>query len=263
LDTFYVGEFVPQVFSPEILMEISTLECEEVADITLNIEQDTNEPDIQSTMVTSNSGSFDISNLSEDQFVGSAVGITGINGFINNQYSLVVHDIISDNKAKIALFNTESQSNDGYFNIENSSDTGIVISIVPPSDDNSYTSGNSLTISLEGIFVNPVPTNLEFSVNINSELVDNSFNTFDFLIDCEVNVLDVYTKNDFIFPNPASNYLNMNLKGEKYIEISDLSGRLVMSLNTFDNIIDISLLKEGLYFVSVKSHQLSQKLIVR
>jgi hypothetical protein len=55
----------------------------------------------------------------------------------------------------------------------------------------------------------------------------------------------------------------MNLKGEKYIEISDLSGRLVMSLSTFDNIIDISLLKEGLYFVSVKSHQLSQKLIVR
>lgn len=263
LDTFYVGEFVPQAFSPEILMEISTLECEEVADITLNIEQDTNEPDIQSTMVTSNSGSFDISNLSEDQFVGSAVGITGINGFINNQYSLVVHDIINDNEAKIALFNTESQSNDGYFNIENSSDTGIVISIVPPSDDNSYTSGNSLTISLEGIFVNPIPTNLEFSVNINSELVDNSFNTFDFLIDCEVNVLDKYSKNDFIFPNPASNYLNMNLKGEKYIEISNLSGRLVMSLNTFDNIIDISLLKEGLYFVSVKSHQLSQKLIVR
>jgi len=111
--------------------------------------------------------------------------------------------------------------------------------------------------------VNPVSTNLEFSVNINSELVDNSFTTFDFLIDCEVNVLDVYTKNDFIFPNPASNYLNMNLKGEKYIEISDLSGRLVMSLSTFDNIIDISLLKEGLYFVSVKSHQLSQKLIVR
>lgn len=263
LDTFYVGEFIPQAFSPEILIEISTLECEELSDISLNIEQDTNEPDIQSTMVTSNSGRFDVSNLSEDQLVGSAVGITGINGFINNQYSLLVHDIINDNKAKIALFNIESQINDGYFDIENSSDAGIIISIVPPSDDNSYTSGNSLSISLEGVFVNPVPTNLEFSVNIMSELVDNSFNTFDFLIDCNTSGLENFSNVDFVFPNPTSNILYINLNGEKDIDILDVSGRLVMSLSTFDNSIDVSSLNEGIYFINIKSHQLSQQLIIR
>ena len=262
-DTFFVGEFIPQAFSPEIIMTISTLECDTLTDINLSIEQDTNEPDIQSTMVTSNSGSFDFSNLFEGQNIGSATGITGINGFINNQYSLLVNDIISDTKVEIALYNIESMSNDGYFNIENSGDNGIIILIIPPSDNNSYTSGNSLDISLNGIFINPSPTTLVFSVNILSELGDNSSSPNEFLIECDINSVKDYSTNEFLYPNPATNYIHLDLNGEKYIEITDLSGRLVMKRNTFDNKINLSSLEKGIYIVHVKSHQLSQCLIIR
>lgn len=263
LDTFYVGEFIPQEFSPDILMEISTLECEELSDITLKIEQDTNEPDIQSTLVTSNNGSFDITNLSENQIIGSATGVAGFNDFINNQYSLIVNNVINENKAKIALFNSESMINDGYFDIENSSDNGIIISIVPPSDDNSYTSGNSLNISLDGVFINPLPTTLVFDVNIISELVDDYFNDFDFLIECDINSIVDYDNNHYLYPNPALDILNVSIKGEKNIEISDLRGRTVLKLYTIDDKIDVSCLEKGIYIVNIKSHQFMEKLIIR
>lgn len=154
-------------------------------------------------------------------------------------------------------------SNDGYFNIENSSDTGIIILIIPASDNNSYTSGNSLDISLNGIFINPSPTTLVFSVNILSELGDNSSSPNEFLIECDINSVEDYSTNEFLYPNPTTNYIHLDLNGEKYIEITDLRGRLVMKRNTFDNKINLSSLEKGIYIVHVKSHQISQRLIIR
>jgi len=42
-----------------------------------------------------------------------------------------------------------------------------------------------------------------------------------------------------------------------------LRGRLVMKRNTFDNKINLSSLEKGIYIVHVKSHQISQRLIIR
>ena len=132
-DTFYIGNFVPQAFSPEISVELSSLNCEVLTDINFEIEQGLNEPDIQSTMLTSNLGSIDIENLEIGQNVGSALAVAGINDYINNEYSLVVGEISSSiDSVEIDLI--EEDNVQFSFTIINEEEGGVKMSIVSPSD---------------------------------------------------------------------------------------------------------------------------------
>ena len=131
-------------------------------------------------------------NLQLGQTVGNAVAIAGINGFINEEFTLVLSDINSEeNYIKIDLVNNDQQTQYS-FSILNLSDGGIEMTIVSPADNNFYTSGNSLEINLLGIFMNPNPSLLQFSVVVFSELNDDTFNQFDFIV-------DFVFKNDFLF----------------------------------------------------------------
>ena len=94
-DTFYIGNFVAEEFTPEIDITLSSLICEELSDINFITEQGLNEPDIQSTSVTSNLGYINLDNLDMGQNVGNATAIAGINNFINNEYSLEISEINS------------------------------------------------------------------------------------------------------------------------------------------------------------------------
>jgi hypothetical protein len=264
LDTFYIGDFQPQDFTPEINIELSSLICEDYSDIHFVTEQGLNEPDIQSTVLSSNIGSIDLENLELGQNVGNATAIAGINDYVNNEYSLVVGDISSaTNSVEIDL--VLNQETDFSFSITNLEGGGIEISIISPSDDNSYTSGNSLDLTLTDIFINPSPTLLQFDVTIFSELNDDYFNQFDFEIDCETNSLSSLEYSESVFPNPSSSHINLTLEGMKIVKLYDVSGQLLSNVETTSKSLDVSNLSPGLYFIEIQfgNKIISDKLIIR
>jgi len=261
-DTFYIGNFIPTDFSPEVSISLSNDTCYELSDISFSISQDTNEPDIQSSITTSNSGSFDISNLSIGQNIGSAVATAGINGFINNQYQLLVNEIIDENQAEIALFNSDSLINEAYFTIQNSLDSGIIISIISPADNNSYTSGNSIVLILTDIFLNPSPQILQFNTTIFSESSEDSSFVFEFEISCDNNFLAELESSIDFYPNPSSSFVYVSLKGQKKIRIFDLSGRELKNIQTTKDYFDVSILEKGVYIIEINSNVMLKKLVV-
>jgi len=263
-DTFYIGNFVAEEFTPEINIILSSLICEELSDINFITEQGLNEPDIQSTSVTSNLGYINLDNLEMGQNVGNATAITGINNFINNEYSLVISEINSvENSIEIDLVNYDEETQFS-FTIENLGGGGVEISIVSPSDNNSYTSGNSLDINLIGIFMNPSPSLLQFDVTIFSELNDNTFNQFDFNIDC-INAIVTFDDISLFYPNPTYSVVNLMVENLKAIKIFDTKGQLMLLEENPTNSIDVSQLSQGLYFVELISNgKISvEQLIVR
>ena len=264
IDTFYIGSFIPQKFSPEISVSLSSLLCDEVANIDFNSVQGPNEPDIQSTILTSNLGYIPIDNLQLGQIVGNAVAVAGINSFIDEEYTLVLSEINSvDNSIKIDLVNYDQQSQYS-FSILNLEDGGIEMSIVSPADNNFYTSGNSLDINLSGIFMNPNPSLLQFSVVVFSELNDNTFNQFDFNIDC-ANTIMAFDNVSLFYPNPTFSIVNLMDENLKAIKIFNTKLQLIFFDENPSNSIDVSQLSQGLYFVELISDGKSniEKLIVR
>ena len=263
-DTFYIGNFVAEAFTPEINISLSSLICEELSDINFITEQGLNEPDIQSTSVTSNLGYINLDNLEIGQNVGNATAIAGINNFINNEYSLVISEINSvDNSIEIDLVNDDEETQFS-FTIENLEGGGVEMSIVSPSDNNSYTSGNSLDINLIGIFMNPSPSLLQFDVTVFSELNDNTFNQFDFNIDC-TNAIVTFDNVSLFYPNPTYSVVNLMVENLKAIKIFDTKGQLILYDENPTNSIDVSQLSQGLYFVEIISDGKSsiEQLIVR
>lgn len=63
-----------------------------------------------------------------------------------------------------------------------------------------------------------------------------------------------------IFPNPASNNVNLNIPNDTYFEIIDVMGKVAIS-DTYNGGINISNLPSGVYFVKVKNFQV-QKLVI-
>lgn len=262
LDTFYVGNFEPIAFSPELELTISSLYCDSLVDLSISVDQDTNEPDIQSSIFVSNAGEFDISNMVIDQKIGTANAITGIDDYINNDYDLIVYDIINDNKATVGLLNLESNVYDSLFDIENVIDGGVLINVVAPSDLNSYTSGNSLDLFFEQVFINPAPTTLEFYIDISSELSDDFSTDFDFLIECDVNSIKQHTFDNSLYPNPANKTVFFKTDGPKTVQFIDIYGRILLDVQTTQNKIDVSEFNHGVYFVYI-NNRFSQSLVIR
>jgi hypothetical protein len=69
-----------------------------------------------------------------------------------------------------------------------------------------------------------------------------------------------------IYPNPADDKLNFNIKEYNDITITDISGKTIMNLNSLspqNNSVDISILSKGIYFVTIKSDKqlITRKLI--
>jgi hypothetical protein len=75
-------------------------------------------------------------------------------------------------------------------------------------------------------------------------------------------------KNDniIIYPNPANDNINIDVKNYNEIIITDISGKVVINLDsasTQNNTIDVSNLSNGIYFVTIKSDEqlITKKLI--
>lgn len=248
IDTFATLEFSPAVYSPVFEIELENTDCESESQITFIIAQDANEPDIQSSAVFSSGGYFDIANLSEDEEVGETYVLAG-GGFYENNYTLIVNEVIDNNKTIIALENNYTQVIDGYFTIENENE-GIKLINVSPNDGNSYTSGTFSEITFYNLFVNPSPGVLEFYVTIPSELGDLYSDQIDFNIDCtsieEFQLADIY-------PNPTEGPLTIEVVGKKVITLLNIMGQKVFEVTTSKQHLQLPRLTSGVYFLEVTS----------
>ena len=79
IDTFTTTLFIAAPFNPIITNTLSNLQCNTATDLLLTVSQNANEPDIQTSYITSDGGSFNIGSLSPSDSVGYANLTTTIN----------------------------------------------------------------------------------------------------------------------------------------------------------------------------------------
>ena len=169
-------------FSPTVDVILSNTDCDSLTDLTINVSQDPNEPDMSTALFTSDGGSFAISTLSVGDTVGSAV-MSAAGGSLNFNTNLIVSSIISSNQAILQSINISNGLSLGTFTISNSN-PGISIIAQSVPDGNNVTAGNSSSVTFDNIFINPGPGVLTFTSTINSEIGDVDVQTFLFTIVC-------------------------------------------------------------------------------
>ena len=137
------------------------------------------------SLFSSDLGSFDISNMSPNDIVGSA--FMSVNGGLNTfNATLVVSSIISSNQAIIESQNVITGLSLGTFMINNlNPGVSITASVLASvADNNNVTSGNSQTIVFTNVFINPTSGSLTFTTTVDSELGDIDVQSFPFSIVC-------------------------------------------------------------------------------
>ena len=170
-DTFVTTSFSAAPFNPNITSTLSTLECNNTAELSLIITQTINEPDIASSIIATDGGHFNIIALNSGDSIGYATMTTN-NQIINS--TLKVGLTIGSNLAIINSYDS-TESIIGIFTIENTND-GVKISSTSPNDGNNYTSGYSSEIHITNLFTNPnLAGPLHFYTEIESELNDQYF----------------------------------------------------------------------------------------
>ncbi|MDA9612287.1 fibronectin type III domain-containing protein, partial [Flavobacteriales bacterium] len=169
-------------FTPSVNITLSTTECNVLSDITFVTSQDANEPDISSSIFSSDAGFFNFIGLTSNDVIGSADFIAG-GGYINVNTTLMVDFIITSNKISVKAVDNATSQIYGSFTIENASGGILVVATSAP-DNNNVTSGNSQIILLNGLFVNPNPTTIIFTSTINSELGDIDYQNSTETIEC-------------------------------------------------------------------------------
>lgn len=87
---------------------------------------------------------------------------------------------------------------------------------------------------------------------------DNIYQQFNICGFSHLNLMNTHLEDITIYPNPVSNILHINSPIEiDEISITDLSGRLVRSVDSPGNYIDFSGVKTGLYLIKLKSGEQS------
>ena len=176
------GDVACIAFSPTVSISLSSTDCDSLTDLTINVSQDPNEPDMSTSLFASDLGSFDISNMVIGDVIGSAF-MSANGGSITFNTSLIVSSIISSNQAIIQSQDINTGLVLGTFTITNLN-PGVSISASSVADNNNVTSGNSETIILSNIFINPTAGSLLFTTTIDSELGDIDVQNFPFSIVC-------------------------------------------------------------------------------
>ena len=85
----------------------------------------------------------------------------------------------------------------------------------------------------------------------------SDYNPYNHLVEAGIDGFEVYEDNsvstnyylandDIIYPNPVENQIKISIVGLK--NIYNLSGKLLLSTN--ENVIDVSMLKAGVYFIN-------------
>jgi len=170
-------------FTPTVLVALSNTDCDSLADLTISVSQDPNEPDMALAVFSSNTGSFDIANMSVGDVIGTAV-LSANNGANTFNTQLTVTSIVSSSEVIVESEDINTGLVLGSFNILNTN-PGVSISAAPPiPDGNNTTSGNSQVLTFSNVFVNPSSGSLVFTTTIDSELGDLDVQPFSFTINC-------------------------------------------------------------------------------
>ena len=186
-DTFTTAAFVPSPFNPSIFPIIANLTCNMNTAFTIIAQQIQNEPDISSSIFSSDKGHFEISALNSGDVVGNA---SYTSSFLNFTASLVLDFTLGPNYAKIDMIDT-SGTTMGFFIIENLT-PGVKISSIGPNDGNNYTNGYISQLNFTDLFVNPNEEGpIAFTADIESELGDNiNFIDSSIIINCPATTVE-------------------------------------------------------------------------
>lgn len=173
-DTFTTPSFVAAPFNPIVINTLSNTQCNMSSELTLMVSQEADEPDIGTSIITSDGGSFDITSINSGDSVGFAIMTTSTQ---NITATLKAGIVAGQNYAIINSYDSAGILI-GFFSIENDNG-GIKVSSTSPNDGNNYTSGFISEIHFTNLFINPNTDGpLYFYANINSELNDQ-FNDVD------------------------------------------------------------------------------------
>ena len=186
-DTFSTAQFIPAPFLPVVSTSISSNLCGEKVNLFVTISQTASQPDIEQSVVTTNTGEFDIGALSVGDTVGSAyVNLSNLS--INA--TLKVGIIFGQNYAFINAIDSLGDLI-GFFSIENETN-GVKITSTSPPDGNNYTSGLTSNVIFDKVFINPnFSTSLIINTEIESELQDQINFTDTIQINCPSSAIEI------------------------------------------------------------------------
>ena len=194
-DTFTTTTFIFSAFNPIITNTIDNTICNNASNLTLFVSQLLNEPDIGTSTITSDGGSFNIQSLSMGDSVGYVIMNTSTQVI---SATLKAGIIAGQNYAIINSYDTTGALI-GFFAIENENG-GIKVSSTSPNDGNDYTSGFTSEVHLNNLFVNPnINGPLNFYTDIQSELNDQFNDTATEIINCISSISENSTDDNLSF----------------------------------------------------------------
>ena len=205
-DTFTTSTFIPAPFNPIVNTSLGSTICNSPSSLLVEINQVTNEPDIDNSTITTDGGYFDIGSVN----TGDSVGYASYNSTTQNINSTLRAGLIVG--PNYAIINSFDSNGDliGFFAIENTS-TGVRVSTTSPNDGNNYTTGYTSQINFTNLFITPnVSGNLHIVIDIESELNDQIYYSDTVFIQC-----------------PSAIYENIN--GNQIIETYDIYGRKIIA----------------------------------
>ena len=179
-DTFTTTTFIPTIFNPVIENSIDNTICNTSTNLSISVSQGINQPDIGTSIITSDGGNFNIQTLS----TGDSIGYVIMNTSSETVTSTLKIGIIAGQN--YAIINSYDSTGNiiGFFAIENTND-GIRVNSTSPNDGNNYTSGFTSEMQFNSIFINPnINGPLNFYSDIQSELNDQFNDTATVIINC-------------------------------------------------------------------------------
>ena len=252
-------------FSPAVTVTLSNTNCNSLADLTIEVIQDSGEVDMSSSLFESNIGSFDIASMNVGDTIGTATLMSGGGLFSINTYIMV--SAINANQVVVVTCDSLLGCVSSFGITNQFPGISVLTSLIP--DGNSSTAGNMSSITFTNSFFNPCAP-LIFTSTITSEMGDIDIQTTSFLIS---SVYDIENLNIIISPNPSDGniILEMNslLTDNYIIEIRNLLGQIVYDekieiQDSYKKHIDISSYGKGTYLISVSNTEgrLTKKIIV-
>ena len=205
-DTFTTSTFIPAPFNPIVNTSLGSTICNSPSPLLVEINQVTNEPDIDNSTITTDGGYFDIGSVN----TGDSVGYASYNSTTQNINSTLRAGLIVG--PNYAIINSFDSNGDliGFFAIENTS-TGVRVSTTSPNDGNNYTTGYTSQVNFTNLFITPnVSGNLHIVIDIESELNDQIYYSDTVFIQC-----------------PSAIYENIN--SNQIIETYDIYGRKIIA----------------------------------
>ena len=183
-------------FTPTVVISLSDLTCGVLADLTINVSQDTNEVDMDSALFISDGGSFSISTMNIGDTIGFASMILSVNNYITD---LIVNSIISPNEILVEAIDQLTGAVLGTFTITNLPSGGIEIITASPDDGNYFTNGNISSVTFENVFLTSSSGLLTFTSTIISELGDVDSLTSGFAIGTLSSYFTIFRCDEYIW----------------------------------------------------------------